>query len=107
MIELEERELLEVIWRKGEALAVYLHTPLCGTCRAARRMIEVAEHLLPPGTFVSGNVNVLPTVVKQYKIASVPALMVFEPDRKTPPVIHYAMRSVDSVLEYVREGARL
>lgn len=49
MKEMNQPELLELLATKGEPLVLFLYTPLCGTCKAARRMIEVAEHLLPPG----------------------------------------------------------
>ncbi len=73
MRSLDEKQLLEELWRKGEPLAVFLHTPFCGTCKVARRMLEVAEHLLPEGLLAEADVNMTPTVVEQYKIRSVPS----------------------------------
>lgn len=46
---MNEQELTLALEQAGEPLVVFLHTPLCGTCKAARRMLEVAAHLLPPG----------------------------------------------------------
>ncbi|HBS45205.1 MAG TPA: thioredoxin, partial [Paenibacillus sp.] len=64
---MNEVELLEALKSSGEPLVVFLHTPLCGTCKAAERMLEVASHLLPAELqMVGGNVNMLPNLVQQY-----------------------------------------
>lgn len=103
MIEMNQGELQEILAREGSPLAVFFYTPLCGTCKAARRMLEVAAHLLPSElTLVSCNINFMPDIVGDYQIASVPALLVIPANRKTAPNIHYAMTSVERVLEYIR-----
>ncbi|WP_240479806.1 thioredoxin family protein [Paenibacillus wynnii] len=103
MKDMKEVQLLEILEQEGRPLAVFFYTPLCGTCNAARRMLEVAEHMLPPDLIVaSANVNMMPGLVAQYRISSVPALMVASADRNTDPDIYYAMVSVERVLEYIR-----
>lgn len=103
MKDMNQAELLELLGERGEPLIVFLYTPLCGTCKAARRMLEVAEHLLPPGLLIAeGNVNMLPGLVNKYRISSVPALMVIPADRGSEPQIFYSMGSVERVLEYIR-----
>ncbi|WP_339314447.1 thioredoxin family protein [Paenibacillus sp. FSL R10-2734] len=103
MKEMNEVELLEALKNTGEPLVVFLHTPLCGTCKAADRMLEVAAHLLPAELqMVAGNVNMLPNLVRQYRITSVPALLVASADRIDDPSIYYSMVSVERILEYIR-----
>lgn len=103
MMEINQTELLERLGQPGEPLVVFLYTPLCGTCKAARRMLEVAAHLLPPDLQIAeGNVNLLPELVNTYRISSVPALMAVRADRSTEPEILYSMGSVERVLEYIR-----
>lgn len=103
MKEIKEAELLETIERAGEPLVVFLYTPLCGTCKAARRMIEVAEHMLPSQLqIVAANVNMMPNIVSKYRISSVPALFILSGDRKVDPDVYYSMVSVERVLEYIR-----
>lgn len=103
MKEMNEAQLLEVCDTAGSPLAVFFYTPLCGTCGAARRMLEVAEHLLPPEVVVAaGNVNQLPGLVARYRISSVPALLVVSADRGAEPDIYYSMVSVERMLEYIR-----
>ncbi|MEK4058700.1 MULTISPECIES: thioredoxin family protein [Paenibacillus] len=101
--EMNQSELLGLLEQRREPLAVFLYTPLCGTCKAARRMLEVAAHLLPRDLIMAGgNVNMLPELVNLYRISSVPALLVVPADRCSEPEIHYAMGSVEQVLEYIR-----
>ncbi|MDH6428463.1 thioredoxin family protein [Paenibacillus sp. FSL R5-0887] len=103
MKEMNEADLLEILTRPGEPLVVFLHTPLCGTCKATERMLEVAAHLLPAELqMVAGNVNMLPNLVQQYRITSVPALLVASADRIENPHIYYSMVSVERILEYIR-----
>jgi len=103
MKEMMEDELLEVLTQVGNPLAVFFYTPLCETCNAARRMLEVAEYMLPPElVIVAANVNMMPKLVNQYRISSVPALLVTDASRKNSPELYYAMVSVERVLEYIR-----
>jgi thioredoxin-like negative regulator of GroEL len=103
MKDMNQEELLELLGQAGEPLVVFLYTPLCGTCKAARRMLEVARHLLPPDLLIAeGNVNLLPLLVEKYRISSVPALLAVPADRSTEPEILYSIGSVERVLEYIR-----
>lgn len=103
MKEMDQTELLELLGKSGEPLVVFLHTPLCGTCKAARRMLEVAEHLLPPGLLIAeGNVNSLPQLVQDLRITSVPALLAVPSDRSTGPDVLYSIGSVERVLAFIR-----
>ena len=99
---LNEKQLLEELWSKGKPLAVFLHTPFCGTCKVARRMLEVTEYMLPEGLLAEADVNMLPKVVDQYKIRSVPALLLATEDRSRKPEIVYSMGSVADILAQIR-----
>ncbi|WP_340023917.1 thioredoxin family protein [Paenibacillus sp. FSL K6-1096] len=103
MKEMNQTELLALLAQPGEPLVVFLYTPLCGTCKAARRMLEVAEHLLPPDLRIAeGNVNLLPQLVQSLKISSVPALLAVPSDRSAEPNILYSIGSVERVLAFIR-----
>ncbi|ACV57407.1 thioredoxin family protein [Alicyclobacillus acidocaldarius] len=58
-----------------EAL-VFVHTPLCGTCQLARRMLEVVDaahtNRLP---LYDLDANLAPEAMQSWKIESVPALL--------------------------------
>lgn len=103
MKEMNEQELLDILQSTGEPLVVFFYTPLCGTCKVARRMLEVAEHLLPSELVIAtGDVNRMRGIVNQYRISSVPALLVATADRIAEPAIYYSMGSVERMLDYIR-----
>lgn len=61
-------------------LAVFIHTPLCGTCQAARRMLEVASEVVPELPLAAANLNVMPDLAQTFRIESVPCLLFKRPD---------------------------
>ena len=62
--------LMRGVW-EGMPQAVFIYTPLCGTCTAARRMLEVVEHMLPEGIISEMNIHDIPELVQQFQISSV------------------------------------
>lgn len=103
MKEMNQQELTQALESEGKSLVVFLYTPLCGTCKAARRMLEVAEYLLPDEVVIAeANVNMLPQIVGRYHISSVPALLAVTSVRSQKPEMLYAMGSVEQVLHFIR-----
>lgn len=106
-----ERELLDRLeWlerlagrkMEGEPVVVFLHTPFCGTCAAARKMLHIVEHILPDVEILQADVNFLPAVVNRYQIRSVPALMTAGSTPNKEPEVLYRMGSVEDILNFVR-----
>ncbi|MBB6281860.1 thioredoxin family protein [Geobacillus subterraneus] len=58
-------------------MALYLYTPLCGTCQLAKRMLTVVEELFPALPFYETDVNYIPEQAAVWKIESVPCLLLF------------------------------
>lgn len=81
LIELDEEELLKQLARQSKAgkkpAFVYFYTPLCGTCKLARRMLEVVDVALNHLQIYTCNINLMPKQAQIWKITSVPALLVF------------------------------
>ena len=102
MRELNELEVRSQMDSRGKPVVVFLYTPLCGTCKAAKRMLTVAEHLLPEGTISAANVNMMPLLAQEYKIRSVPAMLLMDAERNSPPHIVYRMGSVEELLVAIR-----
>ncbi|KJD43413.1 thioredoxin family protein [Paenibacillus terrae] len=100
MKELGQKEVSRAIW-EGCKLALFVYTPMCGTCAAARRMLEVAEHLLPEGVVVQSNINYIPELVQEHRISSVPALLLYNGENGSPEII-YKMESVEHLLSRIR-----
>ncbi|WP_440109369.1 thioredoxin family protein [Paenibacillus sp. QZ-Y1] len=94
--------LMRGVW-EGMPQAVFIYTPLCGTCAAARRMLEIAEHLLPEGIISEMNIHDIPELVQQFQISSVPAVMLFDGEHDVPKMV-YRMSSVEHLLGEIRKA---
>jgi len=57
-------------------LVLLVHTPLCGTCKAARRMLEVSLELFPELPVAAANLNIIPELAQIFRIESVPCLLI-------------------------------
>ncbi|KOP68787.1 thiol-disulfide isomerase [Bacillus sp. FJAT-18019] len=113
MIEVTQRELMERIeWQermanrnmKADPLIVFLHTPLCGTCAAARKMIDIVEHIEQDMNLLSADVNFLPSIVERFQIRSVPALLVVPSKPRSVPQVLYRMGSVQDIITFLRSA---
>ncbi|ODP30064.1 Thioredoxin-like protein YusE [Paenibacillus nuruki] len=102
--ELTEQQALAMATTSGQAVAIYAYTPLCGTCKMGRRMLEITLPLLPEQTVYALNVNFAPTFVQAYEISSIPCLIVFEAWREKTPRFLYRMESVPRILEHIRSA---
>lgn len=58
----------------GEKYIVFFHTPLCGTCKLARRMLDVVEATRPGMTMFTCDANFAGGIIQTWEIRSVPAL---------------------------------
>ncbi|MDQ0169610.1 thioredoxin family protein [Paenibacillus tundrae] len=94
--------LMRSVW-EGVPQAVFIYTPLCGTCVAARRMLEIAEHLLPADILFEMNIHDIPELVQQFQISSVPAVMIFDGEQGVPKMV-YRMSSVEHLLNEIRKA---
>lgn len=99
MIECSERELCDKV-RASDAFAVFLYTPLCGTCKVAARMIGIVMEMLPSLSVVRANVNFMPGLAASWRIESVPCLLIVKQGQVCDKL--YAFRSVDNVYRFLR-----
>ncbi|MCU9612848.1 thioredoxin family protein [Caldibacillus lycopersici] len=76
----------------GESGALYLFTPMCGTCQVASKMLSVVEEILPKFEFGKADLNYLPEIAEEFLVESVPCLLIYE-DKKVKEKI-YAFQSV-------------
>jgi thioredoxin-like negative regulator of GroEL len=104
MKERNQQELRRVIW-EGCRLAVFVYTPMCGTCAIAKKMLEIVGHMLQEDIIVQSNINTIPDLVQEYRISSVPALLLFNGESSEPSII-YKMESVQNLLEQIRGVCR-
>lgn len=95
-----ESQLLEHV-RAGGRFAVLIHTPFCGTCKLAERMVAIVATMDNIVPIVRANINFLPWVRRKWEIASVPCLLLF--DRGQCVDKRYAFQSVDTVYRMLKE----
>ena len=82
---------------KDERTVIFFHTPLCGTCQLAKKMLTVAEAVIPELTIGMSNLNYMPAKASLLEIESVPCLIEFENGEMKQKL--YAFHSVEHVLE--------
>lgn len=77
---------------------VFFYTPLCGTCKLAKQMLEVAQATLPETDTVNVmlcNLNHMPSIAKEWEITSVPCLTFLNHGKIVEKV--YSFQSVDNI----------
>lgn len=84
----------------GEAMAVFFHTPTCGTCKLAARMLEAVELLLPGLPFYSCDVNTAPGLVRDWRIRSVPCAGFIRNGEVVE--LRYRMGGADELYQYYK-----
>lgn len=85
--------------------AVFIHSPFCGTCQLASRMLEIVEVTNPKLEIASVNVGSIPLWVSALQIVSVPCLLVWDQRGDTGSVDKiYAFHSVSFLYERLKSG---
>ncbi|UOQ46022.1 thioredoxin family protein [Halobacillus salinarum] len=79
----------------------FIHTPFCGTCHLARKMLETLEASYNKELFYELNASLHPELMQKYKIESVPCLLVTENGKPTDKV--YAFHSVPFMYDKVSQ----
>jgi thioredoxin-like negative regulator of GroEL len=95
MIEWTQKELLEHAENKDNAFAVFLYTPLCGTCMLAERMLEIIMTMQPTMPLYKSNINFLPQVSQDWQIRSIPCVVIAEIGKDKKMI--YRMQAVDEL----------
>lgn len=83
--------------KNDEITALYIYTPMCGTCLVASKMMQVVEHMLPHIPFGKLNINFSKQLALDYKIESVPCLLISKHGKLVEKV--YAFKSIQNLLE--------
>ncbi|MDN4525567.1 thioredoxin family protein [Fictibacillus fluitans] len=101
---LETREYIEQ--SAEEPAALYIQTPLCGTCKMGRRMLEITlEAVNQPGIkqpkVGAINLNAMPELAENYNITSVPCLLFLNRGIAVRKI--YAMQSVDFLYQNLKK----
>lgn len=99
MIVVEELdyELWKEMIKNEEITALYLYTPMCGTCQVASKMLQVVEHIVPHIPIGKCNINFSKEIAMDYQVESVPCLLISQHGKVVEKV--YAFKSVQNLLE--------
>ncbi|MBO8162705.1 MAG: thioredoxin family protein [Brevibacillus sp.] len=97
--DIKQGELGQILTRR-DSFALFVYTPLCGTCKLAAKMLQAAAAVSPPVTLYTVNLNLMPALAQDWKIESVPCLMIFRQGELVSRV--YAMRSVEHLSQQLR-----
>lgn len=93
-------EELDQLCAGKRSFALFVYTPMCGTCKLAERMLTVTLEALPNAPVYRINLNTSPASAERWQITSVPALLLFE--EGTASERHYAIQSVGFLYEVLR-----
>lgn len=69
-----QTEQLQSNLNLGDHAVIFWHTPLCGTCKLTKRMLEIVESMLPDVSLWGININTAPHLAQAWQIESVPCL---------------------------------
>lgn len=92
------RQITEEIL-KQERFLLYIHTPLCGTCRLARAMLDKIESVHKEEVFYEMNASLYPEFMQEYKVESVPCLLIKDNNELKEKV--YAFQSIPNIYTYL------
>lgn len=99
-----ETELLRLVKTTStDSRVFFFHSPLCGTCALARRMLDVVMATLPNVHIYGCNINLMPERAATWKIHSIPCLTVVHQGNVLAQ--KYAFNSVPEVYTWLKPYA--
>lgn len=84
----------------GDHAVIFWHTPLCGTCKLTKRMLEIVESMLPDVAIWEMNINRAPHLAQTWQIESVPCLVMMRNDKIEQRL--YRTDSVQFLYHYIQ-----
>jgi thioredoxin 1 len=72
----QDGERLKTMTADSAPHAYFFHTRLCGTCKVARRMLEVVMHTVPGIDMIDCPAEQCRELVQEWKVESVPCLLI-------------------------------
>jgi thioredoxin 1 len=85
---------------KKETFALYLYTPICGTCKVGEKMLQVVYAMNPSLPLCKSDVNFLPGLAQEWEVMSIPCLAIIKKGQLVKKV--YALGSVIDVANQLK-----
>lgn len=82
-----------------EDFLLYIHTPFCGTCHVARSLLDTIETTLEQTIFYEMNASLYPDFMQEYKVESVPCLLIQQQNKVKEKV--YTFYSISNLYHYL------
>lgn len=95
-----ENEFVEASIARIGREALYLYTPLCGTCKLGETMLDIALQSGSAMPVSKLNINFAPRLRNDWQISSVPCLVLLEHGK--PVAKEYALRSVVDLHQWLK-----
>ncbi|MFQ3544787.1 thioredoxin family protein [Halobacillus rhizosphaerae] len=96
MQQLDNKEVNSQLAKEPIALT-FIHSPFCGTCHLARKMLTTIELSYNKEVFYELNASLHPALMQDYQVESVPCLLVTQHGKLKEKV--YAFHSVPFMYE--------
>jgi thioredoxin 1 len=93
---MEKTESIQAFLTKGKS-ALYLYTPMCGTCQVAGKMLDVVESMNIGLPVERVNLNYHKDIAREFEIESVPCLLLLSEGKVKKKI--YAFQSVPYIYE--------
>lgn len=94
-------EALDQRLQEKKQSAMYLYTPMCGTCKLAGKMLEVTAAAIQDTEVGKADLNYVEPLAERYQIESVPCLLLFKDGQMVQKI--YKFESVPTIFEAFRE----
>lgn len=102
LVEVNHQELNLIRKTHLKPLIIFVYTPLCGTCKLARKMLEISvEPFKDKIMVVSCNLNHMPSLAKEWKLQSVPSLVFYH--KNTLYNIIFSFQSVTNLVTNIKD----
>ncbi len=82
----------------------FIHSPFCGTCHVAQKMLDTIEAVYQKTIFNECNASLNPDLMKEYKVKSVPCLLITSNGEVEEKI--YAFESVPHMYDRVSKFVR-
>jgi thioredoxin-like negative regulator of GroEL len=98
--EISQADIEFKLTRAEDAFALFIYTPLCGTCKLTERMLNIIVETAPALRIYKANINRMPALAQAWRISSVPCLAVIHQGKIARQI--YAMKSVDYLYDLLK-----